>query len=59
MNNANTNTKGITFCSLLALLFIALKLTSVIGWSWIWVLSPIWMPVAVTAIVIIVAIIKR
>lgn len=28
--------------SLLAILFIALKLTKVIDWSWIWVLSPLW-----------------
>ena len=30
------------FCSLLTLLFIGLKLTSVITWSWVWVLSPMW-----------------
>ena len=24
------------------LLFVALKLTGVIAWSWLWVLSPIW-----------------
>lgn len=28
--------------TLLTLLFVALKLTHVIGWSWVWVLSPIW-----------------
>ena len=38
---------GIGFCGLLAILFIALKLTAVIGWSWWWVLSPIWIPVAI------------
>lgn len=30
------------FPSLLTLLFIGLKLTGYIDWSWIWVLSPIW-----------------
>jgi|LakMenE18May11ns_1017448.scaffolds.fasta_scaffold9959282_27 hypothetical protein len=31
-----------TFPSLLAVLFIGLKLTNHIQWSWLWVLSPIW-----------------
>jgi hypothetical protein len=30
--------------SLLLILFITLKLTHVINWSWIWVLSPMWVP---------------
>jgi hypothetical protein len=38
---------GIGFCGLLTLLFIALKLTGYINWSWLWVLSPIWLPPAV------------
>ena len=33
---------GITFCGLLTILFIGLKLTKVIDWSWIWVVSPLW-----------------
>lgn len=33
---------GIGFTGLLAILFIGLKLGSVINWSWVWVLSPIW-----------------
>ncbi len=34
--------KGIGFTKGLALLFIALKLTKQIDWSWIWILSPLW-----------------
>ena len=30
------------FLALLSVLFIGLKLTGHITWSWIWVLSPIW-----------------
>lgn len=30
------------FLSLLTILFIALKLTGVIAWSWWWVLAPTW-----------------
>ncbi|MCY3545966.1 MAG: hypothetical protein OXH49_03725 [Gemmatimonadetes bacterium] len=33
---------GPGFLSLLALLFIGLKLTGHIEWSWVWVLSPLW-----------------
>lgn len=32
----------IGFAGLLAVLFIALKLTGVIHWSWLWVLAPLW-----------------
>lgn len=35
---------GIGFFGLLAIVFITLKLTSVIAWSWWWVLSPLWVP---------------
>lgn len=33
---------GIGFVGLLTILFIGLKLTHYIDWSWWWVLSPIW-----------------
>ena len=38
---------GIGFLGALAILFIGLKLGDVIQWSWWWVLSPIWLPVAI------------
>ena len=42
-NNSGTTAKrGIGFISALTLLFIALKLTDKIHWSWWWVLSPLW-----------------
>ena len=37
---------GIGFTGLLTVAFIVLKLTNYIDWSWWWVLSPIWIPVA-------------
>ena len=37
---------GADFCSLLLLLFIGLKLTGHIDWSWVWVLSPFWIRAA-------------
>ena len=39
------------FGDLLTLLFIYLKLTNQINWSWIWVLSPIWIVVAIALII--------
>lgn len=41
MSKSN-NGSGIDFVGLLAIAFIVLKLTEVIDWSWIWVLSPLW-----------------
>ena len=40
------NHGGIGFCGLLGIVFITLKLTSVIDWSWVWVLAPLWIPFA-------------
>jgi len=45
-NNSNSTNIGVWFCMLLTILFIGLKLTGHIIWSWIWVLSPIWVPFA-------------
>lgn len=48
---------GIGFLGLLTILFIALKFTGYITWSWIWVLSPIWLPIAIIVGLIIIWII--
>lgn len=37
---------GIGFTGLLTIAFIVLKLCNVINWSWWWVLSPLWIGVA-------------
>lgn len=39
--NKITVSAGVGFSGLLCLLFIGLKLTSVINWSWFWVVLPI------------------
>lgn len=33
---------GLGFGDVLLVVFIVLKLLGVINWSWVWVLSPIW-----------------
>lgn len=48
---------GGAFVSMLTVLFIGLKLTSHIDWSWWWVLSPLWLPVTVFLGILIVALI--
>ena len=60
-NNINTSSSssGI-FPSLLTVLFIGLKLTGHITWSWWWVLSPLWISalvgLTILAIVLIIAV---
>lgn len=57
MANTTTvqRTGGVGFAGLLGLLFIALKLTGVIAWSWLWVLSPLWIPLALAIVGFIIA----
>ena len=40
MSQSNNQGGGIGFVGLLTIVFIVLKLTGVINWSWWWVLSP-------------------
>ena len=47
MNKHSDSGSDIGFCGLLSILFIALKLTGFIHWSWLWVLSPLWINLAV------------
>ena len=47
MENNKTTSGGIGFTGLLTIAFIVLKLTGYIKWSWIWVLSPIWISIIV------------
>lgn len=42
---------GLGIISVLTIVFIVLKLLGVIKWSWIWVLSPIWISAVIAAVV--------
>lgn len=46
---------GIGFTGLLTLIFITLKLTHVIAWSWWWVLSPSLISFALIGLILVVA----
>ena len=45
---------GVGFLGLLALIFITLKITGYIKWSWLWVLAPIWGVPALVVVLILV-----
>lgn len=45
MTKQNSTSSGIGFFGLLTIVFIVLKLTNVIAWSWWWVLAPLWGPI--------------
>ena len=56
-NNKNAAGGGIGVTGLLGILFITLKLCGVINWSWLWVLAPFWIPLALVIIIILVAVV--
>lgn len=41
---------GISFLGLLTIVFITLKLTGYIAWSWLWVLAPLWVGFAMAVL---------
>ncbi len=41
---------------LLAALFIYLKLTNRVNWSWLWVTSPLWIPIGIIVAICLIAI---
>lgn len=59
MESNKTSNGGIGFIGLLTIAFIVLKLTGVINWSWLWVLSPIWIMVALSILIILIVLLKR
>lgn len=44
MSNSNSSGGGIGLGGALFLVFLVLKLTHVIDWSWWWVTAPLWIP---------------
>lgn len=45
---------GIGFVGLLTIAFIVLKLLGIITWSWVWVLSPIWIDAILVIVLLVV-----
>lgn len=53
--NNNASNGGIGFFGALTILFIGLKLSGVIAWSWIWVLAPFWGPLIFALLLLVIA----
>lgn len=51
MANENTS-NGIGVGTTLFIVFLILKLTNTIDWSWWWVTSPLWIPVALGIVIL-------
>ena len=52
MSESKSTSGGIGFAGLLTVLFIGLKLTGAITWSWWWVLSPLWLGWAIVLLIV-------
>jgi hypothetical protein len=44
----------VEFTGLLFIVFLVLKLTNVIEWSWLWVTAPLWIPFIVAVVIFVV-----
>ncbi len=42
--SSSSKSGGIGVCGALFIVFVVLKLTGTIVWSWVWVASPLWIP---------------
>lgn len=49
-NNSTATGGGISFCGLLFIVFLVLKLTHIIDWSWWWVTAPLWGGIALALV---------
>ena len=50
-SSSSSSTGGIGFLGALTIAFVVLKLTGVISWSWLWVLSPLWIGAALSLVI--------
>ncbi len=50
-------TINLSFFGIVAIVFIILKLTGTITWSWLWVLSPLWIGLILCAVIVTVVLI--
>lgn len=52
--NSSSSSGGIGFVGLLTIVFITLKLTKYIDWSWWWVLSPSLISIGIVLIILLI-----
>ena len=53
MSSNSDGYRGLGLSSVLLIIFIVLKLCNVIHWSWLWVLSPLWISWILALVIII------
>lgn len=49
-----SGSSGLGLASVLTIIFVVLKLVGVINWSWWWVLSPAWISIGLSLIIIVI-----
>jgi len=57
MSENKTTSTGVSLTGLLFIAFLVLKLTKVIAWSWWWVTAPLWGPIALLLVFLVVLLI--
>lgn len=57
MSKSSSSSGGIGIFGATFIVFLVLKLTGVIDWSWWWVTAPLWGPIAVVAAVLAVVVV--
>ena len=57
MSKETTSSGGMGFLSTLTLIFVVLKLTDVIDWSWWWVFSPFWIGIPILLIFLVIVLV--
>ncbi len=55
MSSRSSESGGLGVCVILFLIFLVLKLTGYIAWSWWWVSAPLWMPIVIIGSLVAVA----
>lgn len=57
MENKSAGVQGITAMQLLGIVFVTLKLTNYITWSWWWVTAPFWGGLALMLVILLIMLI--
>ena len=53
-NSSSGRVAGVSISGVLQIIFLVLKLTGLINWSWLWVLAPTWISLGLFVIVLLV-----
>lgn len=54
MKNEQATSSGLGFGAVLFIVFLILKLTNYIDWSWWWITAPVWIPLGLAVMILIV-----